>query len=125
MRQSKTLILSTNIYKKLETEFSISICRPTQKANGFLKGLKTKTILSFLHFMINWTELSELFQQKFSLVAEVKQRIDELEKKYEHMKTRRSKTLRQFQKESANGSFKGVIITQQVQRRVEDDNKKY
>ena len=38
------------------------------------------------------------------------------------MKTRRGKTLRQFQVESANGSFKGVIITQQVQRRGENDN---
>ena len=29
-RQSKTLILSTNVYQKsLETEFSIAICRPT------------------------------------------------------------------------------------------------
>ena len=30
--------------------------------------------------------------------------------------------LRHFQTESANGSFKGVIITHQVQRRGEDDN---
>ena len=98
----------------------------SQKAKGFLKELKTKRFLSFLHFMIDWTELlrkvSELFQQKFSLVAEVKQRIDELKEKYEHMKTRRGKMLRHFQTESANGSFKGVIITHQVQRRGEDDN---
>ena len=98
----------------------------SQKAKGFLKELKTKRFLSFLHFMIDWTELlrkvSELFQQKFSLVAEVKQRIDELKEKYEHMKTRRGKMLRHFQTESANGSFKGVIITHQVQRRGEDEN---
>ena len=75
--------------------------------------------------MLDYTELlrkvSELFQQKFSLVAEVKQRIDELIEEYEHMKTRMGKTLIQFQIETANGSFEGVIITQQVQRKGEDD----
>lgn len=91
-----------------------------QKAKGFLKELNTERFLSFLHFMIDWTDLlrkvSEIFQQKYSLVAEVKQRIDELKEKFEHMKTRRGKMLRNFLTESENGSFRGTPITRQMRR---------
>ena len=53
-RQSKTSILSTNVYKNpLDTEFSIAICRPT--------GYKRQSITLFLAIFIRVRRLVRAF----------------------------------------------------------------
>ena len=88
------------------------------KARGYLQQLKTKRFLCFLHFMLDWTNLlrnvSELFQDKKALISEVSKRINELQANFTRMKTRRGKNLRDFLKDSENGEFKGIEITNDV-----------
>lgn len=55
-------------------------------------------------------------QEKHCLVAEVSQRIDDLKENFAHMKTRRGKNLRKYERQSATGMYMGVQITQDQRR---------
>lgn len=53
-------------------------------------------------------------------MSQVSQRIEELKEKFEHMKQRRGKHLRRFERDSAGGEFKGVTLTLNPAGRRED-----
>ena len=91
------------------------------KAKAYLKDMKSERFITFLHFMIDWTnllsEVSTLFQQKKSLISEVGKRVTELKEKFIQMKTRRGKLLRRFLRESEDGRFRGNEMTHKQNRR--------
>ena len=75
--------------------------------------------------MLDWTnilsEVSKLFQEKKCLLSEISTMIAELKDKLVKMKCRRGKNLRRFDAEKETGMFKGIEITNRVDRR-HDDN---
>ncbi|MES9884373.1 MAG: hAT transposon family protein [Sedimenticola sp.] len=94
------------------------------KARNYLNEMKTERFLTFLHFMLDWTnvisEVSILFQQKKALICEVGKRVCELKDKVSSMKLRRGKFLKNFLKESENGEFRGKPMTHK-QTRLQND----
>ena len=93
-----------------------------QKAKGFLTAMRTERFLTFLHFMIDWTNLlsdvSVLFQEKKCLISEVGERVVVLKEKFGKMKDRRGKVLRKFLRETkdTDGQYRGTEITQRDRR---------
>ena len=94
------------------------------KAKAYLKDMRSERFITFLHFMIDWTnllsEVSTLFQQKKCLISEVGKRVTELKEKFIQMKTRRGKLLRKFLRESEDGRFRGNEMTHKQNRREQD-----
>lgn len=57
----------------------------SDKAKNYLKHLTTDRFLTFLHFMMDWTnilsDVSKIFQEKTCLISQIATRIEELEQK--------------------------------------------
>ena len=90
------------------------------KAKNYLNNLTTERFLTFLHFMLDWTqvlsEISKVFQEKHCLISQIASRVTELKQKLNKMKTKRGKMLRQFLTEKESGVFKGSEVTRPQKR---------
>ena len=89
------------------------------KAKGYLKHLTSERFLTFLHFMVDWTqqlsEVSKLFQEKNCLISQVSTRVAELKQRFARMKVRRGKCLRKFVADREvieERKFRGIEITE-------------
>lgn len=116
-------ILDNYVVTTLHLQDIISIGKDdnANKARGYLKEMKTERFVSFLHFMIDWTDLisevSVLFQRKNCLISEVSRRVAELTEKCTTLKTRRGKHFRKFLRETEDGKFRCNEMTQTQSRR--------
>lgn len=99
----------------LQEIISAGNSEPSNKAKNYMNEMKTERFLTFLHFMIDWTnllaEVSVLFQERKSLICEVAKRVRELQEKVSNMKVRRGKALRKFLSDSEDGEFRGKPMT--------------
>ena len=123
-RALKALLDNYDITIAHLTEIAAGRDESSQKASAYLRDMKSERFITFLHFMIDWTnllsEISTLFQQKKSLISEVGKRVSELKEKFIQMKTRRGKMLRKFLSESTDGKFRGNEMTHKQNRRERD-----